>query len=39
MTEATSLRGLYTGLIVDADELQMLKTLGHGATGTTQLSW
>lgn len=37
--ESVSLSGLYSGTIVDLDEVQVLKTLGEGSSGTTQLAW
>ena len=31
--------GLYGGLVIELEELQVLKMLGEGPSGNTELAW
>jgi hypothetical protein len=33
------LRGLYDGIVVEPQELQVIKNLGDGPSGATELAW
>jgi hypothetical protein len=40
VADSQSLRGLYDGTIVEAErELQVIKVLGEGPSGSTELAW